>query len=709
MILYIFIFQEKKTPCKRRKHATESVSNDEASKGKDTGEAGQKKNLPPYTQWFDIDNVNKIEEECANNIFIGLGLEEDALLEAYKTLRNKIVRLYRKNPLKYLSVTECVRNIDGDASLVMKVHTLLDYWGIINFQARNELGDRISYSYINAKDDAISGNTTGSYSLRYHSYHEAVPGDNYFSGKLNTPFDTSDDRFTSKSIDGVVKFCSNFNSGFSTKSSSIYPKCCSCGVPCKASYYILGPNAVGDISSTLRNNGLWCSLCYGNSNYPISLCKSHFVRIDVPPGLAETACKLGASKNAEAVWSPEDFEKLYEAIRKYGTDWQNVAQYMGQNKTPSECIYQFVNAPLESEVMSKVKLTTYMEPSINENIKASFPFFDSPNTIVALLSFCASVVSPVVASSAAKAALRVIFNNTRKFPSDVDQFIKKGVCSKLGAENVTMDAILSQDANNTPSKEATPKSATEDEGEKKLDEPQEQVNKAEGTTDKADDDSALVDKNETEDKTDASKIQTDDLAPVSELPEVIEKTDKDENPANTPCNKGASPKSNISSIQNLSSREVDNLCPLPSNAYMSGIDDSTVDKTLPSNEGEKTVQKRPHEEITGDKEPSDVQNKDNNTSKNTNNAEYPIKTVKASTVQLAAAAALGAAAARAEELAILENDRLSQALPSLISLKIKRIKEKLRIFKNNEEQMKKDKVQLERELNRILKCNGILR
>lgn len=73
--------------------------------------------------------------------------------------------------------------------------------------------------------------------------------------------------------------------------------------------------------------------------------------------------------------------------------------------------------------------------------------------------------------------------------------------------------------------------------------------------------------------------------------------------------------------------------------------------------------------------------------------------VDTSTLQLAAKAALDAAASRSGELASMEEDRISQALPKLISLKIKRISEKLKKFNETQEQMIKDQQHLVRVIN----------
>lgn len=42
---------------------------------------------------------------------LGYGNDKDAICDHYKRIRNKILNMYRKDPTKYLSVTECIRKL----------------------------------------------------------------------------------------------------------------------------------------------------------------------------------------------------------------------------------------------------------------------------------------------------------------------------------------------------------------------------------------------------------------------------------------------------------------------------------------------------------------------------------------------------------------------------------------------------------------------
>ncbi|UKK01051.2 hypothetical protein MACK_001864 [Theileria orientalis] len=789
--------------------------------------------LPDYTQWFDIDSINYIEEECADNIFIGYGHDKDALHEVYKKVRNKIVELYRIEPTKLLTVTDCIRRLGMDASIVMKVHSLLNYWGIINFQATNNFGEKVFNKRLNEQVVDLKGNQSNIYKKRVKLNFNQILDKDSTEANINTYYNNlsyndttkysncSKKRFDFNSIEDVVRYSSELNSGHYGMNLN-YPLCSGCSNPCKTSYYILGPDSLGEVNNTVRNRGIWCSLCYCNSNYPITLSKDSFVRIDLPPRLSETISKLfeknrhlfnekstanklegnfgknrinkvtsgtkpqnklidddgnseefvtssneedfignfmddnvdsnmmdddddggnglgsevegtsnvqmkekmkhrlneintlldnredgistvydsplltskpknpdglsasdnsyegtqrsnddydsypgdsynGSPKlhpvshnnesininqgrqstsnnstdmsrfgrsNVKMPWTTEDFERLYEAIRKYGTDWQSVAQHMGEDSTPNECVFQFINAPLEKEVTSKLKLTTYMDPPTTSLLGPQFPFFDSPNTIVTLLSFCASVVSPVVASYAAKAAFNIILKASRKTSMHGNK------------EGAQIHALDSNDNSTNASVYSNSGNTVDD-----------SLNHV---------DTAMNNVNELHNGTLPNDCDEDTL--VNSVNGVSNHNYEDEeslsNHVNDTENTGS-----LNGISRVDSGEI--------TERSSDLDDGM------STEGE-------------------AQNKGRIS-----------RFVDGTTLQLAAAAALGAAAARASELAEKEQERLSEALPHLISLRIKRITEKLNRYNETQEQMKSDQIHLEKELFRILKCKGI--
>lgn len=49
-----------------------------------------------------------------------------------------MVDSFRLNPVEYLSVTACRRNLAGDVGSVLRVHGFLEQWGLVNYHLDGE-------------------------------------------------------------------------------------------------------------------------------------------------------------------------------------------------------------------------------------------------------------------------------------------------------------------------------------------------------------------------------------------------------------------------------------------------------------------------------------------------------------------------------------------------------------------------------------------
>ncbi|KAK2195955.1 bifunctional SANT-Myb domain/Homeobox-like domain superfamily/SWIRM domain/Myb domain/SANT domain/Winged helix-like DNA-binding domain superfamily [Babesia duncani] len=339
-----------------------------------------------YSQWFDTSSVNEVEREYGASISLGHGVDKSILLESYVKLRNEIIAQYRKDPRKYLSAEECARRLDDfDPSLVLKVHTLMDYWGFINFYAKDFSDIRTNYKTSFTKRSCVHP------SFIIQQNDEAVEN----------------------AIKPFTLFKCKTDASIKMTELKTHRKCYGCGRPCKYAYYILVP----EIAIELKDTSIWCSVCYSNSNYLANVSKKGYIRVQIPTDLADSIDGTDISSNP---WSKSDMEKLFDAISQYGSDWKQIAKNVRSGVTPADCIYQFLMAPLAKEILSKVKLpicfNNYSHIDKNdENAKNEkydkIPFETSPNCMVALLSFLSGVVSPVVAAGAARAAMQHLIAN----------------------------------------------------------------------------------------------------------------------------------------------------------------------------------------------------------------------------------------------------------------------------------------------------------
>lgn len=91
--------------------------------------------LPSYSTWFDMHDINNIERKALPEFFNNRNRSKTAAV--YKDYRDFMINTYRLNPIEYLTVTACRRNLAGDVCAIMRVHAFLEQWGLINYQVLN--------------------------------------------------------------------------------------------------------------------------------------------------------------------------------------------------------------------------------------------------------------------------------------------------------------------------------------------------------------------------------------------------------------------------------------------------------------------------------------------------------------------------------------------------------------------------------------------
>lgn len=90
--------------------------------------------LPSYSSWFDMHEINNIERKALPEFFNNRNRSKTPTI--YKDYRDFMINTYRLNPIEYLTVTACRRNLAGDVCAIMRVHSFLEQWGLINYQVR---------------------------------------------------------------------------------------------------------------------------------------------------------------------------------------------------------------------------------------------------------------------------------------------------------------------------------------------------------------------------------------------------------------------------------------------------------------------------------------------------------------------------------------------------------------------------------------------
>ena len=90
--------------------------------------------IPSYSVWFNISRIHENERKALPEFFNNRNKSKTP--QVYKDYRDFMINTYRLNPLEYLTVTACRRNLAGDVCAIVRVHAFLEQWGLINYQVR---------------------------------------------------------------------------------------------------------------------------------------------------------------------------------------------------------------------------------------------------------------------------------------------------------------------------------------------------------------------------------------------------------------------------------------------------------------------------------------------------------------------------------------------------------------------------------------------
>lgn len=88
--------------------------------------------IPSYSSWFSLSTIHPLERRSLPEFFSGKNRSKTPTI--YKEYRDFMINTYRLNPSEYLTFTACRRNLAGDVGAIMRVHSFLEQWGLINYQ-----------------------------------------------------------------------------------------------------------------------------------------------------------------------------------------------------------------------------------------------------------------------------------------------------------------------------------------------------------------------------------------------------------------------------------------------------------------------------------------------------------------------------------------------------------------------------------------------
>ncbi|KAJ3346483.1 hypothetical protein HDU83_003054 [Entophlyctis luteolus] len=377
--------------------------------------------IPSYATWFQHDKIHHIEKKALPEFFSNKNKSKTP--EVYKEHRTFMINTYRLNPTEYLTVTACRRNLAGDVCSILRVHSFLEQWGLINFQVDAEsrpslMGPSFTSQYAvtadaprglipfgpvvpttkNASDES-NVDPLGAGSSTDPANVVLSNGYNYLGGRK-------------RSDGGAVNGEDLLSDAKRTKIS-----CRTCGVDCsQLRYNVQFENEAKDKQQVLRPfdsgfNNLGpqdlgfnlCKGCYVDGRFPSNLYSGDFVRVT----------DSSSGPDFSAPWSDQETLLLLEGIELYDQDWARIAQHVG-TRSKDACVLKFLQIPIVDDTVqeygqacSRIKLPSAKElgPFAYGRLGGVIPVTGSDNPVVTVVALLASLVRPSVAQSSARAAI----------------------------------------------------------------------------------------------------------------------------------------------------------------------------------------------------------------------------------------------------------------------------------------------------------------
>ncbi|KAH8549124.1 SWI/SNF complex protein, partial [Umbelopsis sp. PMI_123] len=338
--------------------------------------------LPSYAAWHDIASIHDIERKSLPEFFNNRNKTKTPAV--YKEYRDFMINTYRLNPLEYLTVTACRRNLAGDVCAIIRVHAFLEQWGLINYQVDPDARP----STVSAP---LSGHFRPSAELPRALQSQQTASTNTNAGtqaKSSEAVASTTESPARKALDTNLELRKNVfaraKSGHQTNGTvkdeaEESNECTNCGKAGEGVTY----------QSSKPPHVHLCEDCYVDGKFPANLFSGDFIR----------KTKVEAKQKEASVWTDQESLLLLEGLEMYPSDWTAVSQHVG-TRTRDECILHFLHLPLEDPyavtTMSQLGMLQY---KLSKKIQGE-------NPIMSVVAFLASTVDADVAAAAARTTMK---------------------------------------------------------------------------------------------------------------------------------------------------------------------------------------------------------------------------------------------------------------------------------------------------------------
>ncbi|TAQ91006.1 hypothetical protein B7494_g591 [Chlorociboria aeruginascens] len=398
--------------------------------------------LPSYTTWFDMHVIHSVEKKALPEFFNNRNRSKTAAV--YKDYRDFMINTYRLNPIEYLTVTACRRNLAGDVCAIMRVHAFLEQWGLINYQVdADQRPSNVGPPFTGhfkvicdtprglqpwqpAKDTVVlEGKKNAEMAKKVAEGSAPKPPMNLEIGRNVYEPTARDTKIEAASTDKHANGEAPTTNGTADKTEKALAdalstpapatRCFSCGVDCTRVHYHYKSDQ-GTSSGSKASYDL-CPNCFTESRFPSNHDRKNYTKIETNDLLIP---------GSDKPWSDYEVLKLLEGLELHDDNWSKIAEYV-ETRTKEECVIKFLQLEIEDKYLDAEPTAKSTGFSMLGPQAGHLPFTQADNPVMSVIGFLAGLAEPSVTAAAAGKSVEAMKKSLR------DQ-LEKPASSEKGKE-----------------------------------------------------------------------------------------------------------------------------------------------------------------------------------------------------------------------------------------------------------------------------------
>ncbi|CAM1511103.1 Fc.00g086160.m01.CDS01 [Cosmosporella sp. VM-42] len=377
--------------------------------------------LPSYSTWFDMNIIHNIERKAMAEFFNNRNRSKTPAV--YKDYRDFMINTYRLNPVEYLTVTACRRNLAGDVCAIMRVHAFLEQWGLINYQV--DADQRPSHvgppftghfkiicdtprglqSWQPSADPVVlegkkildTDNKANATAVAKGDHNLEIGRNIYEANAKGTSIGKTESKTNGETpapngVSGTEE---------ATKTPIVKVNCHQCGNDCTRIYYHsnqteANPKAKYDL----------CPNCFTEGRLPANHTSNMYVKMENPT--------YTSILDRDAPWTDAETLRLLEGLERFDDDWGEIADHVG-TRTREECVLQFLQLDIEEKYLdSEAPISAPTGLSMLGPQQGQLPFSQVDNPVMSVVGFLASLADPASTAAAANKSASELKRKLRK-------------------------------------------------------------------------------------------------------------------------------------------------------------------------------------------------------------------------------------------------------------------------------------------------------